>query len=254
MNKFWVLVVVVLLSGCVTERHVAGEDRAIQKVDKKAAANTRVSLGLRYLESGESEKAKLNLEMAEELDPSSVLVFLAQAHFYQEVEQFDLADEAFRKALSIEPNNGDTLNNYAVMNCKQGNYQQADILFQRALSNKAYLGVGNTNENAGLCALRSQDSAKALVYFKKALAFDSQLSRSMLGVAKIYIQEQQYALARDYLNRHSLTKAENAESIFAWLQLESASGNFAEEARLGQILLGKYPNSEQTKRYIGNDY
>ncbi|BEU03907.1 type IV pilus biogenesis/stability protein PilW [Agarivorans sp. OAG1] len=252
----YLFLVVFLVSGCVTETRVNGQEvnNKDKQLNKDAAAKTRISLALRYLEAGDAEQAKRNLELAQELAPNLVDVYIAQAHFYQSVRQPERALDAYKRAKSIAPRNGDVLNNYGVMLCKQKEYDQAEELFKQALANPEYVQVAGTNENAGLCALTAGDLDKALDYFTSALAYNIRRPASLLGATEVYLQKNKPEQARLYLQRYDSMAETTAESAFAWVRLESAADNFAEEARWGLTLQQQFPKSEQTKRYIANDY
>jgi len=252
----YLLDAVCLLSACVTETRINGQEvnSGERQLDKVAAAKTRISLALRYLDAGDAEQAKRNLELAQELAPNFVDVYIAQAHFYQRVRQPERAIEAYKKARAIAPKNGDVLNNYGVMLCQQKNYQEAEKLFNLALANPEYVQVAGTNENAGLCALDAGQLDKALDYFSNALAYNIRRPLSLLGAAEVYLQKNKPEQARLYLQRYDSMAETTAESAFAWVRLESAADNFAEEARWGMTLQQQFPKSEQTKRYIANDY
>ncbi|UPW17190.1 type IV pilus biogenesis/stability protein PilW [Agarivorans sp. TSD2052] len=256
--KRWLYLFLVVLSvtGCVTETRVNGQEvnNKDKQLDKDAAAKTRISLALRYLEAGDAEQAKRNLELSQELAPNLVDVYIAQAHFYQQVRQPDRALDAYKKAKSIAPNNGDVLNNYGVMLCKQKHYDEADALFNQALANPEYVQVAGTNENAGLCALTAGHLDKALEYFSSALAYNIRRPASLLGASEVYLQQNKPEQARLYLQRYDSMSETTAKSAFAWIRVESAADNFAEEARWGLTLQQQFPKSEETKRYMANDY
>ncbi len=53
-------VFLLLLSGCVSESTIVGNDRPGQpRTDMKEAARTRMSLGLNYLQRGDNTQAKI---------------------------------------------------------------------------------------------------------------------------------------------------------------------------------------------------
>ena len=57
-----------LLSACVSESTIVSNDRvAGPRTDMTEAARTRMSLGLNYLQRGDTSQAKYNLEKAKQL-------------------------------------------------------------------------------------------------------------------------------------------------------------------------------------------
>ncbi len=100
------------LPGCVTETTYAGQNSTQREVgpDLKAAAQTRLDLGIQYLQQGNAEQAKFNLDRALQYDPANPQVYVGFAYFYQQVEDFKAAEESYKKALAMDPSNADAMN------------------------------------------------------------------------------------------------------------------------------------------------
>jgi type IV pilus assembly protein PilF len=251
-----VLLASIAMTGCVTETRINGKLTSNNKgeVDKTVAARTRLNLAIRYIDMGNSEAAKRNLDLAEKLAPDMVDVYITQAHFYQSVAQPQKAVAAFDKALDLEPDNADVMNNFGVMRCSLGEYQQAEQLFSKALSDVSYVKVADTNENAGLCAYRAGEYDKAEAYLKAALDYNQRRPRALLGLAEINLEHKNYKAARSYLLQYQRLSKNTPKSLLAWIRLENGAGDFAAEAQRGKELKTLFPDAPQTKRYLTNDY
>ena len=96
------------LTGCTTQTLYADSDKPVpeQKRENNEAAQARVSLGMKYLQSGNNELAKANLVKALELAPESAAANYGMAYYYQTVAEHDLAHEYYQLAVSLEPDNG----------------------------------------------------------------------------------------------------------------------------------------------------
>lgn len=125
-----------------------------------AAAKTRVELGLAYLSQGNPALAKANLDKALQHTPNDYLPYLGLAYFYQHTQQLKLAGEYYQKALSLSPENGDVLNNYATYLCSQRQFDMAFNFFEQALNSKAYYHFADTYENIAICAVLANDQNK----------------------------------------------------------------------------------------------
>lgn len=125
-----------------------------------AAAKTRVELGLAYLSQGNPALAKANLDKAVQHTPNDYLPYLGLAYFYQHTQQLKLAGEYYQKALSLSPENGDVLNNYATYLCSQRQFDTAFNFFEQALNSKAYYHFADTYENIAICAVLAGDQNK----------------------------------------------------------------------------------------------
>mgnify|MGYP000047099294 CR=1 FL=1 len=108
-----------LLSGCVTENSYNGSDKPVveNKINNAGAARTRIALALQYLNTGNNSQAKYNLERASEYAPNLPEVHYSLAYYYQQVGENALADKAYQKALTIKPDDPNTLNNYGTFLC-----------------------------------------------------------------------------------------------------------------------------------------
>ena len=133
------------------------------------AANDNVALGLAYLKEGNKIKAKEKLLLALHESPNDPRVLDSMAYFWESVQNISLASTYYKRAYEIAPNDGAVLNNYAVFLCKHGKEKKADILFLKAVHLQNYINTAKAYENAGVCALKRGDTAKAKEYFTKAV-------------------------------------------------------------------------------------
>ncbi len=119
------------LSGCVTQQYSDASDNPIVQNDatNNEIAMTRISLGIGYLNMGNTKQAKLNLEKAKRFAPNLVQVHTAFAHYYDTVGDADFAIKAYEKALSIKGDDPDTLNNYGVFLCRKGHLEKQNNNF-----------------------------------------------------------------------------------------------------------------------------
>ncbi|MGL5661570.1 MAG: tetratricopeptide repeat protein, partial [Aeromonas sp.] len=95
------------LPGCVTETTYAGQNSTMREVgpDLKAAAQTRLDLGIQYLRQGNAEQAKFNLDRALQYDPANAQIQVGFAYFYQKVGNVKAAEQHYKQALTMNPSN-----------------------------------------------------------------------------------------------------------------------------------------------------
>ncbi len=118
---------VALMSGCVSQSTLVETNRIGEpRTDMTEAARTRMSLGLNYLQRGDTSQAKYNLEKASQLAPEMAEIDNAIAYYYQQVGETALAEQSYRQSLRKDGNNPDTLNNFGVFLCQLQKYQEAD--------------------------------------------------------------------------------------------------------------------------------
>lgn len=177
---------ILYLMGCVSD--------TIQSNTAQQSALLNVKLGLGYLEQGERPRAKTKLTHALALAPHLPETCGAMAYFREMVGDIAEANRLHREAIRVAVNKGAVYNNYAAYLCRQGQYAEADVFFQRALKDKTYARTAEVYENAGLCVLKSTsilDSAhyeKAVNYFTQALNHDPNKTQAKQALEQLQQQ------------------------------------------------------------------
>ncbi|MFH0256152.1 type IV pilus biogenesis/stability protein PilW [Vibrio rumoiensis] len=250
IKKLVFTLVVSFLVGCVT----VTDKPNTAKFDNIKASEARISLGLGYLEEGNMVKARENLEMAVKYAPSYYRALNSVAYYYQRVGEYELAEEAYEDALDSSPKNGDVLNNYGAFLCRQGDYDKADEFFNRAIEQPYYYLVAASYENAGLCALKSGNKDKARNYFSRALDHDPSRSQSLLQLAELEIEKDEFSNARGRLLKFNKRYGYRPVSLGLLIKLENKANNPELVSKYGNILKTKYPDSVQYQKYRQNEY
>ncbi|EOB4973112.1 type IV pilus biogenesis/stability protein PilW [Vibrio fluvialis] len=233
MKHVWILVCVLSLTGCIT---VKESDNSDLKSDPVEMAESRIALGLGYLENGSMIKARENLEKAMQHAPHYYRSQLSMAHYFETVGETDSARDTYREALRDHPKNGNVLNNYGTFLCKHGEYQQADKYFNRAVEQPYYYLISASYENAAFCSLKSGDPEKAAYYFKRAVDHDPTRVRSLLQLAKLEIERGDYTEARIKLMAFHQRYGYQKASLQLLIELEEKAGNKALEKKYQQAL------------------
>lgn len=214
----------VALSGCVSVTE--GEPQRVE-ADPISMSESRIALGLGYMEQENMVRARENLELAIQHAPRYYRARLSMAHYYETVGETDEARKQYKSALRLDSNNGNVLNNYGTFLCKQGDYEQADRYFNQAINQPFYYLVSASYENAGFCALKSGDSDRAKYYFTRALDHDPNRIKSILQLAKIEVSKDEYRDARLRLFKFHQRYGYQIPSLQILVELESKSGNEA---------------------------
>ncbi|EKO3367721.1 type IV pilus biogenesis/stability protein PilW [Vibrio fluvialis] len=233
MKHVWILACVLSLTGCIT---VKESDNSDLKSDPVEMAESRIALGLGYLENGSMIKARENLEKAMQHAPHYYRSQLSMAHYFETVGETDSARDTYRAALRDHPKNGNVLNNYGTFLCKHGEYQQADKYFNRAVEQPYYYLISASYENAAFCSLKSGDPEKAAYYFKRAVDHDPTRVRSLLQLAKLEIERGDYTEARIKLMAFHQRYGYQKASLQLLIELEEKAGNKALEKKYQQAL------------------
>ena len=242
----------ILLSACSATPTTSTNATTIngQTPNLKLAAQYNVQLGVSYLQQGDVTRAKQKLLLATEQDPNSVTAWNGMAYFMQTTGDNVAAKSAYEKALSLQPDDGDTLNNYGVFLCQQGKPKAAVTYFQKAISNPNYVNTAQAYENAGLCALKIPDDQKAVQFFTKALAYDPGLPSSNLALAKLDFEKHDIVSAEFYLKRYNRLAKPSADSLLLTIELASQQGNRTVAREAAATLAARFPNSVEYQQYL----
>ncbi|WP_122870437.1 type IV pilus biogenesis/stability protein PilW, partial [Pseudomonas viridiflava] len=129
------LCVVMLLVGCVSTGNV---NPLSTSQGREEARKAYVQLGIGYLQQGQTERAKVPLKKALELDGSDAGANAALALVFQAEMEPKLADQYFRKALSASRNDTRIVNNYGSFLYEQKRYKEAYERFEQAAADNLY--------------------------------------------------------------------------------------------------------------------
>ncbi|WP_297480424.1 type IV pilus biogenesis/stability protein PilW [uncultured Photobacterium sp.] len=239
-----------LLAGCAT---VTVEDSA-ERFNAIDAAEARMTLGLNYLKVGQWQRARENLEQALSYAPDYYRVQNAMAYYYQKVDEKESAEKMYKQALRDSPRNGDVLNNYGAFLCSEGRYDEAIDTFVKAINQPYYYLISASYENAGLCSRKQGDDLQAIDYFEKALSHDPYRPKSMLQLAQLELEANNYKDARVRLLKFNKRYGYTANSLLLLIQLENQNGRLTLVNKYANLLKEQFPNSQQYQNYLANEY
>ena len=112
---------VVLVGGCVTE--TTGNLPEPATLNERVQAQLDLARG--YLENRDFTRARSPLNRALEIDPRSVEANVLMGVLSQAESDPELAEQHFKSALRLEPDNAQALNNYASFLYAQQRYSEA---------------------------------------------------------------------------------------------------------------------------------
>jgi type IV pilus assembly protein PilF len=249
------LVLQITIVGCVSEQTVVEGTRGGQtEVGSDQQARTRMSLGLTYLQRGENDQAIFNLEKAKELAPDMPEIWNALAYYYQQVDEIDLAEDAYRTALRKDSNNADTYNNFGAFLCQHGKYKQAEELLLAAVKLPGYIRVADSYENLAYCSLEQDDFAKYKQYLLSSLKHSSSRQTAVYNVAML-----EYAMGNMVEAKKWQTRLQNLGQVSAPVTLlryliAYRTGDSAEQQEAEKFLVSVFPTSKEAGMVLAGDF
>lgn len=233
-----VSVLILLLAACTTINTSA---------DAKRASELNAQLGLGYLKQGQYQRALLKLDKALNFDSDNANAYHYKAELYRRINDHDKAEEFFKRAMELAPDNLTIQNNYGVFLCDAGKYEQAIKLFTKPLTDSLYTNKSGSYENIGLCRLRQGQVAQAEQAFMQALKYNPKTDKSLLKLAQLRFDSGNKVAAYDLYSRFLAVAPQTPESLWLGILLESERGAKNTVASYKVKLKGKHPDSKETK-------
>ncbi|MDH1265093.1 type IV pilus biogenesis/stability protein PilW [Pseudomonas sp. GD03944] len=241
------LLIASLLTGCVSTGDV---DPMRTEKGRNDARDAYIQLGIGYLQQGASERAKVPLRKALELDSSSADAHVALAMVFQMEMESELADQHFRRALSQRPDDARLLNNYGGFLYEQKRYQEAEERYRQAAKDNLYPERSRVFENLGMTLVMLNKREEAKTYFERSLRLNSRQPRALLEMAVMSYEDKQYVPARNYYDSYSQISAQNARSLLLGTRLATIFDDRDRAASLGLQLKRLYPGTPEYQQYL----
>lgn len=223
------------------------------KSDVNNLAETNFKLGIGYLQQGRSDLALGKLQRAIELDPKFAQAHSAIAVLYDQAGQADLALQHAERAVSLDPQDPAASLNYGTFLCKQGQLDKADAQFRAVLRNPLYATPEAAYENAGVCAMRVPDPAKAEQYFRSALQLNPKLPITLYQMAVLHYQTERYLPARAYLQRYAEVSQHTPQSLWLGIRVERQLGDRNTASGYALRLRSDFQDSEEARLLLESE-
>ncbi len=235
-----------VLAGCANTntggitRDIVTETDATN-VDKRARIRYELAMG--YFEQGKDTVALDEVKQVLQLEPNAVEAWILRGLIYLRLEQLPLAEESFRRAQAIQPQNGAAARNYAWVLCTQKRYAESDVQFKRAVANNYELA--RTYMSWGVCQRDAGQKAAAEESLRKSLELEPLNPISGYNLAAIMFEAGQYEQARFYARRVNNGEYSNAASLWLGIRIERALNNGLAMSQLSSQLRSRYPESPE---------
>jgi type IV pilus assembly protein PilF len=214
--------------------------------DRQEISRLRTELAFNYFQRGQLSVALDEVRVAIAADPANATAFNVLGLINMDLGENTRADEAFRRALSIAPEDSDTLNNYGWFLCQTKRERESIPRFLQALKNPLYSTPAKPYLNAGICSQRLGDEAAAEDYYRKALSLDTTNPAVLLRLSDLYFRRGDIEQSRLYLDRVHRNFEPSAESLWLALRVERRAGDRGAEASFAAQLRRRFPESRET--------
>ncbi len=239
---------VALLGGCAApggRGNYAGSAPGAQPTKADKSARIRLELAEGYYQRGQPDVALGEIQHALAKDPQYVPAYTMQALIYMSLGQNDQAESSFRKALSLGPDNPDTLHNYGWFLCSRRRYQESFRMFRRALAVQGYRNVERTDLAFGVCQYRAGDLAGAEKTLRDGFALDPASPAVSTNLAMVQYLQREYSQAMFYIGRVNASSNASAQTLWLGVLIARKADDSAKATLWSQQLIQKFPDSRE---------
>ncbi|MFN3861991.1 MAG: type IV pilus biogenesis/stability protein PilW [Roseateles sp.] len=259
MKRLLTVLASVLLAACASTGNAPSADREIKtdsdQTDADRRAAIRLELAQGYFSRGQFPTALDELKLALQVKPDMREAVNLRGLIYAAMGEQALAEETFRRALAIYPNDADILHNYGWFACQQQRWQTADSLFDQALAQPTYRAPARTLLAKGVCEARSGRLLVAEKTLLRAFELDPGNPAVAVNLAEVLLRNNELERARFYAKRvNDQPEQANAQSLWLLLRIERKLGNTAAVDDLALQLRRKYPQAPETQALDAGRY
>lgn len=250
MRRFVLVLVVLLLSACASTGGDGGREIKTDsdRTDAERRAGIRLELAQGYFSRGQFSTALDEVKLALAARPDMREAVNLRGLVYAAMGETQMAEDSFRRALSLYPNDADTLHNYAWFLCQQQRWQTADAMFDQALAQPNYRAPQRSLLAKGVCEARSGRLLVAERTLTRAFELDAASPAIAVNLSEVLYRNHELERARFYVKRVN-AQPDQVSPASLWLQLrvERKLGNTAAVDDLGQQLRRQHPQSPETQ-------
>jgi len=247
----WVWVSVVGLSGCVVVPP-EGSGGLVTDSDEPEArrrARLRLELAMSYYEKDKVSIALDEIKQSLANDPSYAEAYNVRGLIYLRLNDLNLAEDSFVRALSIKPNDPNVLHNYGWLLCQQTRLAEAVKNFTHAIENPGYTGRAKTWMTQGLCQIKMGKNADAEYSFGKSYELDAANPITGYNLALLLYQRNDFVRSQFYIRRLNNSQLANSESLWLGIKVERRLGNRAVVEQLAGQLRNRHPKSHELELF-----
>ncbi len=236
-------------SGAGNGRSASGDLKtASDQTNVEKRASIRLQLAVGYFQDNKLEVALDEVKQAIAINPEFADAYGVRGLIYAQMGEIRLADESFRRALRLSPNNPEFSNNYGSFLCQNGRGAEGLRYFDAAIKNPTYQSPFSAMLNAGSCSLRLKQYDGAERYLLDALRVEPDHPATSALLARVYYERRDYQRAGFFINRvKSTAKLDTLSADVLWLavRIDRRLGDKESEATMATLLRRHHPGSPE---------
>ena len=245
-----------VISGCASRSGGVGQSGSSSEIvtasdepDARKRARIRLELAVGYFEQGQTTVALDELKQSIAADPNYGEGYNLRGLIYMRLNDFQVAEDSFRKALAINPKDSNVMHNLGWLLCQQAKYLESTQFFLQALANPLYGERAKTFRALGLCQARAGLKSEAELSLLKSYEFDAGNPVTAYNLAGLLVARGEFPRAQFYIRRLNNSELANVESLWLGIKVERRLENRDAMLQLATQLLKRYPQSREAIAY-----
>jgi type IV pilus assembly protein PilF len=216
------------------------------RTTRNEAALINTQLGLTYMRQGNLQAAREKIEKALSQNPRTWQTQQAAGFLYDRLLEDKKAHSHFEQAVKLSNGDPEVLNNAAVYFCRKGDKKLGEKYFLQAAQSPLYRTPEIAYTNAGRCARSDGRSDEAELYYRKALAFNSEQPDALLQLADLFQETGKSAQARPFLQRYLEAAPTTASALWLGYRIERSLGDFEAAAEYAERMKMEFATAPET--------
>ncbi|MCX7256412.1 MAG: type IV pilus biogenesis/stability protein PilW [Polaromonas sp.] len=248
---------VVLLAGCAgglpRTPPVSGNQAdlmtASDEPEQRRRARLRLELASAYFEQGQIKVALDEIKQSLVIDPSFVEAYNLRGLVYMRLNEMPLAEDSFRRAQNLNPQDASVAHNYGWLLCQQARYGEAIQYFGQAIANPSYTGKAKTLMAQGVCQISAGQLSEAEQSLRHSYELDAGNPVTGYNLASLLYKRGDLIRAQFYIRRLNNSELANAETLWLGIKTEYKLNNREAVLQLAGQLKKRFAQSPQVTAY-----
>jgi type IV pilus assembly protein PilF len=230
-----------IMSGCVTTKspHLTNEH-----AEADAAADN-VALAMAYMQEGNLARAKEKLDRGIQEDPTNANLHSVYGQFYERINDQKKAEDQFREALRLAPNDPGQLNFYGVYLCNQHRVDEGVTKLLKVANNPLYRTPELAYDNIGVCLLTAHRDEEAESAFKRALNARPDYAEGTYQLAELELAHGRALEALTRIKKFLEQYNPTADVLTAGIQAARTLGDTRSAEQFARIMRADFSESDQ---------
>ena len=219
---------------------------ASDETDATRRASVRLELAGAYFGRGQMTTALDEVKKSIASNPNVAAAFNLRGLIYGNLGDHALAEESFRRAMQLDPQDADVRQNFGWYLCQQDRYAEADAQFSAALAVPRYADSARTLLTQGVCQARGGKTDAAERSLVRAYALEPGNPAIAVNLSEVLYRRGDVERARFYIRRvNAVPNLVSAQTLWLAARIENKIGNAQGASDFSEQLRNRFPESPE---------